>query len=343
MRKVLSVVLVTLLVVGLAGCSSRGETVEQEQPTIAGETNSIATDTINPLSEKQYEALVIDKNIDFLDFFNSLNQEYSGLLIELSDYVELHGAEIENENMGFSDFADYEETLDNFYRFLNGVMYCDSENVPEEYKDAWSYYKTTIWANKTDLDNLYFLKGQDLISGFSDMLTSIKAGVTLVSDAMPNGTVESVVLGDTISLEFVEISLEEIGISDTILPVDTNRGYSYISDNEFEKYYYVTGVLKNLSGDAYSADDIFAEMIFDGKYTYSANLRACAWSNNFYDDYVKPLGTVKYYIYASIPDELIESYSECVLTFGFADNFNVSKYSLSQDKCDYLYSITINQ
>lgn len=36
MRKVLSVVLVTLLVVGLAGCSSRGETVEQEQPTIAG-------------------------------------------------------------------------------------------------------------------------------------------------------------------------------------------------------------------------------------------------------------------------------------------------------------------
>ena len=94
MRKVLSVVLVTLLVVGLAGCSSRGETVEQEQPTIAGETNSIATDTINPLSEKQYEALVIDKNIDFLDFFNSLNQEYSGLLIELSDYVELHGAEI---------------------------------------------------------------------------------------------------------------------------------------------------------------------------------------------------------------------------------------------------------
>ena len=338
MRKVLSVVLVTMLVAGLTGCSSRGETVEKEQPTIAGETNSVATDTINPLSEKQYEALVIDENTDFLDFFNSLNQEYSDLLIELSDYVELHGTEIENENMGFSDFTDYEESFDNFYRF----MYCDSGIVPEEYKSAWSYYKTTIWANKEDLDNLYFLKGQDLISGLSDMMTSIEAGATLVSNAMPDDTVVSVALGDTISLEFVEISLDETGVSDEILPVDTSRGYSYISDNELEKYYYATGVLKNLSGNAYSADDIFAEMVFDGKYTYSANLIACAWSDSFYDDYVKPLGTVKYYIYASIPDELIESYSECVLTFGFADDFGVSKYSLSQDKCDYIYSLTIN-
>ena len=66
-----------MLVVGLVGCSSRDETVEPEQPTIAGETNS---DTINPLSEKQYETLVIDENIDFLDFFNSLNQEYSPIM-----------------------------------------------------------------------------------------------------------------------------------------------------------------------------------------------------------------------------------------------------------------------
>lgn len=254
----------------------------------------------------------------------------------------MHGAEIENENKGFSDFADYEESLDDFYRFLNKIMYCDSEKVPEEYKDAWSYYKTTIWANKADLDNLYFLKGQDLISAFSDMLTSIEAGATLVSDALPNNTVENVALGDTISLEFVEVSLDETGVSDEILPVDTSRGYSYISDNELEKYYYVTGILKNLSGEAYNADNIYAEMLFDGKYTYSANLIACAWSNNFYDDYVKPLGTVKYYVYASVPDELIESYSECVLTFGFANNFSVSKYSLSQDKCDHLYSLVIN-
>lgn len=174
------------------------------------------------------------------------------------------------------------------------------------------------------------------------MLTYVEAGVNLAAEAMPSNHTESVTLGDTVSLDFVEISLEETGVSDTILPVDTSRGYSYISDNELEKYYYVTGVLKNLSGSAYSADDIFAEMVFDGKYTYSANLIACAWSNNFYDDYVKSLGTVKYYIYASIPDELIESYSECVLTFGFANNFSVSKYSLSEEKCDYLYSIIIN-
>lgn len=172
MKRGISIILAIMFATCLAGCSS-------------GDKSSAVFNEINPLSEKQYEAFVIDEDIDFLDFFNSLNQEYSDLIIGLSDYIEIHGTEIENENKGFSDFSDYAESLDNFYSFLYGVMYCDSGNVPEVYKDAWSYYKTTIAANKADLDNLYFLKGEDLISAFSDMLTSIEAGATLVSDAMP--------------------------------------------------------------------------------------------------------------------------------------------------------------
>lgn len=341
MKRLLCVILAITLV-ALTGCSSKNEVGEQDQQISEEVTTGVEQDVINPLSEKQYEAFVIDESTDFLSFFIDISNEYSSLIIELSDYLLLHSTEIEDENKGFADFSDYEESLDGFYEFLNGVMYCDSGNVPGEYQEAWSLFKTTIWSNKENLDNLYPLKGQDLIDGFSNMLTYVEAGVNLAAEAMPSNHTESVALGDTISLNFVEISLEEAGVSDTILPVDTSRGYSYISDNELEKYYYVTGVLKNLSGNAYSADDIFAEMVFDGKYTYSAYLIACAWSNSFYDDYVKPLGTVKYYIYASVPDELIESYSECILTFGFADSFSVSKYSLSQEKCDYLYSIIIN-
>lgn len=44
MKKVFSVVLATMLVAGLAGCSSRGETVEQEQPTNSEETHYIESD-----------------------------------------------------------------------------------------------------------------------------------------------------------------------------------------------------------------------------------------------------------------------------------------------------------
>ena len=320
MKKIVCAVLAVVLIISLAGCSGKNQ-----------------TDSDNPLSDKQYEPLVIDEGIDFLSFFNSLNQEYAKLMTDFSDYMQLHSTEIENENKGFSNFRDYEKALDPYYEFLYKIANCESENVPEEYNEAWRYYKLVATKNKIDLDNLYPLKGQELIDAASEMFTYIQAGAKIISEKLAE---RSIKIGDTISLDFVEMSFDETGVADTILPVDTSGVYSYIGDKENEKYFYLTGTLKNTSGNAYSVDNIYAQIIFDGKYTYSALLAACNWSDDFYGDRVNPLASVKYYIYASIPEELIESYSECVITFGFSDNFSTSKYSLTQDKCDYVYTIT---
>ena len=175
MKRGLAVFLIVMLFIGLVGCSVRDEDT----------SNSIVDNTINPLSEKQYEALIIDESVDFGDFFNSLNQEYSDLVLKLYDYVEKHSAEIENHDRGFSDFFDYADSLNDFYRFLNGVIYCDSKSIPEEYKEAWSYYQTMASLTKDDLDGLYFLKGQDLISGLSNMLTALEKRAELVARAIP--------------------------------------------------------------------------------------------------------------------------------------------------------------
>lgn len=321
MKRALTLGLMLILMVCLSACSGA------------------ASAKTNPLADKTYEPLVIDQNTDFLDFFNSICLEYSGHIDDFAYYLEKHTDELENKAKSFSDFDDYESSLNGYYQFLNSIMYCESDNVPEEYQKGWSLVKTTVWKNKSDLDSLYSLKGQELVSAMSEMLSYIQVGIEEARAAMPNAIVKSVALGDTISLDFVEMTLEEIGVSETILPVDTSRVYSYISDTPNEKYFYLTGTLKNLSGNTYDVEDIFAQMVFDGTYSYSAYLTACAWSNNFYDESVKPLGTVKYYIYASIPDELINSYGECEIKFGFANDFSVSRYRLTEGECNHLFTL----
>lgn len=191
---------------------------------------------IDPLAEKQYEPLVIDADADFPTLFTSLSNEWSSLIIDLSDYLQLHETEINDNNMGFADFEDYEVSLEPYYKFLNSIMYCSSDNIPEEYQEAWSLFKTTIYKNEADLEALYPLKGQELLNSVTDMLTYVEAGANLVSEAMPKNTAEHIDVGQTVSLDFVELTIDESGVSDTILPVDTNRGYSYISDIQNEKY-----------------------------------------------------------------------------------------------------------
>ena len=238
------------------------------------------------------------------------------------------------------DFDDFEESFDDYYRFLNGVLYCDSGNIPTAYQDAWSTFKMTVWLNKTDLDNLYGLKGDELVVAASNMITSVQAGIALIGESFPNAIASEVKIADTISLEFVEMTLESLNISDKILPEDTDSGYLYISDVENEQYFCIAGTLKNLSGASYDVENIYVEMVFDEKYTYAGQLSACAWTNDFYGSNVKPLGKVKYYLHTSIPDELIDSWATCSVTFGFKENFD-GGYYVEKAECDYLYTINL--
>lgn len=112
-----------------------------------------------------------------------------------------------------------------------------------------------------------------------------------------------------------------------------------MSDKENEKYFYLKGTLKNISGDSYDSEDIVAQITFDDKYNYNAYLKADDGGNDFYGHVVKPFGVVTYYIYASVPNELIEIYSTCTIKFGFKENFSGSYYD-DFDECDYLYQIS---
>ena len=273
--------------------------------------------------------------------------------MDFSHYIQLHAAEIDG-GKSLADLDDFEQELDGYYGFLYKIMYCESNYIPEGYADAWKYLKTTVWTNKSDLDGLYLLKGQELLVGISNMLTTVQAGASLAAQEVPaaqsatsnqntasNSWAIEIFLGDTINLDFVEMSIEDIGISDELYPPVTEGEYTYQSDVVNEKFFCLNGVLKNLSGNSYDIQHMHAEMKFDDKYTYVAYIQASAWDNSLNDEYVKPLGEVKYYMHSSVPDELIETFSTCMISFGFNSNFSGSRH-MSSDDCEYVYTLNVS-
>ena len=148
--------------------------------------------------------------------------------------------------------------------------------------------------------------------------------------------------GDSIKTDFVEMTIERASIAQELKPTDTSGVYSYMSDKENETYFYITGSMKNIGGDSYSVEEMNIQMTFDGKYNYSGHIAADDGGNDFYGDTVKPLGSVKYYMYALVPDELIESYSTCVVRFAFHDNFK-HDYHSDFNLYEHCYTITLSK
>ena len=150
--------------------------------------------------------------------------------------------------------------------------------------------------------------------------------------------------GEQISLDFVEITIEGASSGDEIRPDNPQSVYRYMSDNEGEKYVYLYGTIKNISGNQYEfADNMYAHMTFDDKYNYSANITADEDGGfSYIYAYLDPLKSEKFYIIASIPDELADQYAQIKVKLGFAENFD-GAYNIQENECDYLYSVTVSR
>lgn len=152
---------------------------------------------------------------------------------------------------------------------------------------------------------------------------------------------ETINFGEMIALDFVEWTVDSAACTQEIFPTDTSSVYSYMPDQENEQYWYITGTIKNISAETYNVEYIAAELCFDDKYKYDAYLIADDGGRDFYGQTVKPFGSVKYYIYASVPDELIGMYTTCTVKFAFEDNFD--NYRPDFDECKYFYQVTVSK
>ncbi|MBO5047539.1 MAG: hypothetical protein J6D19_03910 [Clostridia bacterium] len=180
--------------------------------------------------------------------------------------------------------------------------------------------------------------------------TTLQENLNKVEDTTipPQTTVEPTIdftvvrYGDIIKTNFIEMSINKVSTAQELKPSDTSGAYSYYPDEENETYFFLTGNIKNIGTDSYSVEEMNVQFTFDGKYNYQGFIAADDGGHNFYGDRVKPFGTVKYYMYASIPDELIRSYSTCTIKFAFHENCDYD-YSTDFSKYEYLYELTVSK
>ena len=153
---------------------------------------------------------------------------------------------------------------------------------------------------------------------------------------------KSVNFGEKIPLDFVEITIDGASSSKEMKPDNPKSVYRYSQEQDGKTYFYLYGTIKNTSGEQYEfAQNMYVSFTFDGKYNYDGSITADEdGSFSYIYAYLEPLESEKFYIVASVPDELIESYQNVEVKFGFKDNFEY-EYGIQEDQCDNLYSINI--
>ena len=111
----------------------------------------------------------------------------------------------------------------------------------------------------------------------------------------PTPTIPQLQLGDTIDLDFLKMTIDNISIEDEIYPFDTSGAYLYISDVDGSQYVCLRGVITNLSSSDLDSRYFMSKVTINDKYSYNAEL--CIGSNpNAITDYaLEPLGSAHYF------------------------------------------------
>ncbi len=111
--------------------------------------------------------------------------------------------------------------------------------------------------------------------------------------------------------------------ADAIYPPDTSGGYSYYEpQSEGTRYLLVRGVFENKSSDTINVEDVtLLQITINGEYNFTgATVMAKDGSDDFYsfNNSPMPLETVNIYLFAEIPDKMIEQCQsiKCVWSFG---------------------------
>ena len=119
---------------------------------------------------------------------------------------------------------------------------------------------------------------------------------------------ETITVGNT-----MEVVFDSCEWTEKILPSDTSGAYSYLDDEEGEKYFVVKGKIKNLTGEdldiSYRGQS--ASLLINDTYKADVNAEAEDGDGKGFYSNIKPLQTLNVIFYASVSDEL-QSISEKV-------------------------------
>ena len=159
--------------------------------------------------------------------------------------------------------------------------------------------------------------------------------------------IQEVKLGDTIELDFMEMTIDQFIIFDGLtVEIDEHTSMILTDDSAEKKTIYLTGKITNLHTDMIGGtlgdiDCIFGNACFNEKYNYKFEMMI----NNKEDTngLLQPLTTGDFYLYAQVPNSIANEFDSCSVRFAFNENLTAIDIGKSTDfnfeTCEYQYII----
>ena len=157
------------------------------------------------------------------------------------------------------------------------------------------------------------------------------------AEPTPEPTPEPPAVIDTIELDFVKLTLTEVGSGEKLVAGNVSQS----PGDESVVYFWLKGTLMNLNGQAY---EIWGDMqcpvqlIFDDTYYYDGGLERVGGIE------MAPLVENNIYLTATVPPALLDTYQQVEVRFGFNDDFAEPEYyDTPVDEFTYIYSYTFDR
>ena len=141
-------------------------------------------------------------------------------------------------------------------------------------------------------------------------------------------------LGQELDLGFAKINFSSAELTYSV----GGDGFSSIAQDGM-RFFSVAGTLENTSGNNLPVESIKAEMVFNGEYTYTA--RATVINSKQIPVSVAPLVKAEYWIFAEIPENLLNKVSSCEVKFAINNDF--ASVAETVEKGDFVYKIMLGE
>ncbi len=156
---------------------------------------------------------------------------------------------------------------------------------------------------------------------------------TLATEADSTSKENFTDLGQDIVLDFAKISFSSVNFSYSI----GNTIRSIAKDGT--KFLCLNGKIENTDGANLPVDNVLAEMVINGKYTYTG--RATILNTNNTKIALAPLMEDDYTLYAEIPEKLVDQISTCEIQFSINDKF--ATMPQTAEKADHTYRFLLTK
>lgn len=143
--------------------------------------------------------------------------------------------------------------------------------------------------------------------------------------------------------DVMDITITGAEWSDSVLPSDTSKSYSYYEDKENETYFVVHGTITSHASDSFDIRwNSDSSVLVNEKYTFSSTMEFEDLDGRGFGESIKPLQTRNFIIYSSVSDEVYSISESVQVSFELPDNEEQLSYFYDEDHSNASYTITFS-